>query len=136
MGVLEVWSLFGYAERPPKSLEVPDKAWALIQKVVAKAKPTTNETLLPKVAQRRHDGGWRFLDDPPVLTRVDDETRRKVVAHCPSTPSIFRRPTASCCAAMVSPTWPTASWASAASAPARTWRCSLATGITTRCSSR
>ena len=84
MGVLEVWSLFGYAERPPtKALKVPKKAWTLIQKVVAKAKATTNETLLPKVAQRRHDGGWRFLDDPPVLTRVDDETRRKIVAALP-----------------------------------------------------
>ena len=48
--------------------------------MVAKAKATTNETLLPKVAQRRHDGGWRFVDDPPVLTRVDDETRRKIIA--------------------------------------------------------
>jgi uncharacterized protein (DUF2252 family) len=80
MGVLEVWSLFGYAERRPKAVKVPQKAWALIQKVVAKAKATTNETLLPKVARRRHDGGWRFIDDPPVLTRVDDETRGKIVA--------------------------------------------------------
>ena len=75
MGVLEVWSLFGYAERRPKAVDVPEKAWALIQKVVVKAKATTNETLLPKVARRRHDGGWRFIDDPPVLTGVDDETR-------------------------------------------------------------
>ena len=59
---------------------MPKKAWAVIQKVVAKAKATTNATLLPKVAQRRHDGGWRFIDDPPVLTRVDDETRGKVIA--------------------------------------------------------
>ncbi len=80
MGVLEVWSLFGYAERPPKIIKVPNKAWALIQKVVAKAKATTNETLLPKVAQRRHDGGWRFIEDPPVLTSIDDETRTKIVA--------------------------------------------------------
>jgi uncharacterized protein (DUF2252 family) len=80
MGVLEVWSLFGYAERPPTALKVPKKAWTLIQKVVAKAKATTNATLLPKVAQRRHDGGWRFVEDPPVLTGIDEETRTKVVA--------------------------------------------------------
>jgi uncharacterized protein (DUF2252 family) len=80
MGVLQVWSLFGYAERKPDAIKVPRKAWALIQKVVAKAKATTNETLLPKVAQRRHDGGWRFVADPPVLTRVDDDTRKKLVA--------------------------------------------------------
>jgi Uncharacterized protein conserved in bacteria (DUF2252) len=38
MGVLEVWSIFGYAERPPTMIKVPKKAWALIQKVVAKGK--------------------------------------------------------------------------------------------------
>ena len=80
MGVLEVWSIFAYADRRPSAIDVPKKAWALIQKVVAKAKATTNETLLPKVARRRHDGGWRFIDDPPVLTGVDDETRGKVIA--------------------------------------------------------
>ena len=80
MGVLEVWSLFAYAERRPTVVKVPNKAWAIIQKTVAKAKRTTNETLLPKVAHRAHDGGWRFQDDPPILTRVDDGTRRKVIA--------------------------------------------------------
>ena len=80
MGVLDVWSLYAYAERRPTAVTVPNSAWAVIQKTVAKAKRTTNATLLPKVAQRSHDGGWRFREDPPVLTRVDDETRRKVVA--------------------------------------------------------
>ena len=80
MGVLDVWSLFAYAERAQSVAKVPKQAWKLVQKVVAKAKATTNQTLLPKVAQRRHDGGWRFVEDPPVLTRVDDETRRKVAA--------------------------------------------------------
>ena len=129
MGVLEVWSLFGYAERRPTALKVPEKAWALIQKVVAKAKATTNETLLPKVARRRHDGGWRFIEDPPVLTGIDDETRGKIIASLNDTPSISRRPTASCCADTGSQTSPTASWASAASARAPTWHSSSATGI-------
>ena len=80
MGVLEVWSLFAYAERRPTAVTVPNDAWEVIQKTVGKAKRTTNETLLPKVAHRTHDGGWRFKDDPPILTRVDDDTRRKVVA--------------------------------------------------------
>jgi uncharacterized protein (DUF2252 family) len=80
MGVLEVWSLFAHAERVQNVVKIPKKAWALVQKVVAKAKATTNETLLPKVAQRRHDGGWRFVEDPPILTRVDDEMRAKIAA--------------------------------------------------------
>ncbi len=73
-------SLFGYAERRPTTFNVPDQAWAIVQKTVAKAKRTTNESLLPKVAYRNTDGGWRFRDAPPILTRVDDDTRRKVVA--------------------------------------------------------
>ena len=80
MGLLDVWSLFGYAERRPKLFKVPKKAWALIQKVVAKARATTGASLLAKVAHRRHDGGWRFLEDPPVVTAIDAETREKVVA--------------------------------------------------------
>ena len=80
MGVLDVWSHFGYAERRPTTFKVPNKSWAVIQKVVAKAKATTNATLLAKVAQRRHDGGWRFVEDRPILTGIDAETRQKVVA--------------------------------------------------------
>ena len=81
MGILEVWSLFALRGTPANGRSrCPTKAWAVIQKVVAKAKATTNETLLAKVARRRHDGGWRFVEDPPILTRVDDATRRKVIA--------------------------------------------------------
>jgi Uncharacterized protein conserved in bacteria (DUF2252)/Glycerophosphoryl diester phosphodiesterase family len=80
MGILEAWSLFAYAERRPTAVKVPKEAWTIIQKTVRKAKRTTNESLLPKVAHRNSDGGWRFRNDPPVLTPVDDGTRRKVVA--------------------------------------------------------
>lgn len=79
MGLIEIWSLFGYAERRPTDVKVPDKAWATIQKTVAKAKRTNSITLLPKVADKNGDGAWRFRHAPPILTRVDDETRRKVI---------------------------------------------------------
>jgi uncharacterized protein (DUF2252 family) len=79
-GVLEVWSLFAYAERRPTAVDVPGKAWAIIQKTAAKARKTTSESLLPKVARQGPDGAWRFEDDPPVLTRPDEATRAKVVA--------------------------------------------------------
>lgn len=79
VSVLDVWSLFAYAERRPTSIDVPAKAWAIVQKTAAKARKTTNETLLPKVAQQGPDG-WRFEDDPPVLTRLDEATRAKVTA--------------------------------------------------------
>ena len=54
--------------RPPANgRDGAESAWAIIQKTVAKAKRTTNATLLPKVAHRTNDGGWRFRDDPPIL---------------------------------------------------------------------
>jgi uncharacterized protein (DUF2252 family) len=80
MGVLDVWSLLIYGDRQPGGVKIPKKAWAIIQKTVSKAQRTTNRSLLPKVAHRRHDGGWRFVEAPPILTRVDDETRTKVIA--------------------------------------------------------
>ena len=80
MGILDVWSLFAHAERRPTAITVPKNAWAIVQKTAAKAKRTTNVTLLPKVAHRAQNGAWRFRDDPPILTRVDDVTRRKVIA--------------------------------------------------------
>jgi uncharacterized protein (DUF2252 family) len=80
MGVLDVWSLYASAEHDQRVVKVPKKAWALIQKVAAKARATTNQTLLPKIAQRHNDGGWRFVEDPPFLTLVDAETRGKIAA--------------------------------------------------------
>ena len=79
MGIMDLWALYAYADRKPTMIKVPKKSWALIQKTVEKARATTNETLLPKVAHRQTDGGWRFMEDPPILTRVDDETRGKVI---------------------------------------------------------
>jgi len=78
-GIMDVWSLYAYADRKPKDIDVPRKSWALIQKTVQKARATTNETLLPKVARRQADGAWRFVEDPPILTRVDEDTRNKVI---------------------------------------------------------
>jgi hypothetical protein len=40
------------------------------------------------------DGGWRFFEEPPVLTRVDDETARKIVGgfadYCETLPTARR----------------------------------------------
>jgi uncharacterized protein (DUF2252 family) len=38
MGVLDVWSLFAYAERAQSVAKVPKQDWKLVQKVVAKAR--------------------------------------------------------------------------------------------------
>ena len=30
MGIMDVWSVYGYADRKPKFIDVPKKTWALI----------------------------------------------------------------------------------------------------------
>ncbi len=79
MGVLDVWYLHAYPGRESPLVEVDPKAKAVIAKAVAKAMQQTNATLLSKIAERIVDGAWRLRNDPPVLTRVDPETREKVV---------------------------------------------------------
>jgi uncharacterized protein (DUF2252 family) len=87
MGVLDVWSTYAYADLDRQlpilrqyGIEVGNKFQAVMRKTLAKAKQTTSQTLLSKVARRQADGGWRFIEEPPVLTRIDDETKQKVTA--------------------------------------------------------
>ena len=79
MRILDVWSVYGYADRRPTESNVPDKAWALIQQTVEKARAATNETLLPKLAHRGKNGEWRFMEEPPILRRVEGEIRKQVI---------------------------------------------------------
>src|SRR5664279_5164770 len=66
--------------RPKNPLLKRDpKAQAVITKTVAKARSQTNTTLLQKIAESKQGAGWRFREDPPILTRVDDKTREKVI---------------------------------------------------------
>lgn len=87
LGILETWSLFAYAdldrnEAALKSvgIEVGNKFRAVAKKVFAKAQRTSSATLLEKVARRQADGGWRFVEEPPILTSLDETTKQKVIA--------------------------------------------------------
>jgi uncharacterized protein (DUF2252 family) len=87
VGVLDTWSLFAYADLDKNlpileklGIEVDAKFQAVMRKMLAKARKTTSWTLLEKVARRQADGGWRFIEQPPVLTDVDDVTRDKITA--------------------------------------------------------
>lgn len=87
LGILETWSLFAYAELERNEavlksvgIQIGNKFRAVVKKVLAKAQRTHNDMLLAKVAQRQPDGGWRFVEDPPILTRLDEVTRQKVIA--------------------------------------------------------
>lgn len=79
-GVLDAWYLHSYPGRENPVYQFDPRTQAVLAKAVAKAEQTTNATLLLKSCHRDIDGGWRFHEDPPVLTRVDEETARKVTA--------------------------------------------------------
>jgi uncharacterized protein (DUF2252 family) len=71
MGVLETWYLHAYPGRSNPLVQVDAKSKAVITKVVAKAAQQTNIALLHKVAAKEKNGSWHFIEDPPILTRVD-----------------------------------------------------------------
>ncbi len=84
LGILDVWYL---TSRPEQALsiaksvlnqKIDPKTRVVWAKAVEKAKRTTNETLLPKVAQRDSKGRWKFIPDPPILTRVSPATYKKI----------------------------------------------------------
>jgi uncharacterized protein (DUF2252 family) len=87
-GVLDLWYLHAVADRVdvaaierlhPGVAKLWPKAQAVLAKVAAKARHTDNAMLLKKTADRGVDGGWRFKEDPPLLTPVDAHTREKVI---------------------------------------------------------
>lgn len=87
MGVLDVWSIFAYADFERLAplvkqggIRIGNQFQAVLRKTLAKARRTTSQTLLAKVARRQAGGGWRFIEEPPVLTHIDDETKEKVIA--------------------------------------------------------
>src|SRR5207302_3645796 len=79
MGLLEIWYLHAYPGRLNPLIKIDPKSKAVFKKVLAKALTTDNKALVPKVAERRHDGSWMFREDPPVLTRVSASTKTKVI---------------------------------------------------------
>jgi uncharacterized protein (DUF2252 family) len=78
-GVLETWYLHAYPGRDNPLYQFDPKTKAVFAKATVKAEQTTSETLLLKACRRDVDGGWRFFEEPPVLTRVDDDTAGKIV---------------------------------------------------------
>src|SRR6201996_5602819 len=78
MGVLDVWYLHAYPGRANPLVKADAKSKAVVSKTLSKALHTDNRTLLPKVADRVK-GSWIFRDSPPVLTRIDKTTKRKII---------------------------------------------------------
>ncbi len=79
MGVLDIWYLHAYPDRENIATRMDPKSKAVIAKCLAKARQSTNATLLTKVSERGVSGGWRLREDPPVLTHLDPATHESVI---------------------------------------------------------
>lgn len=80
-GPLDVWHQAARAEDLDfTGLTIDVDSRAVITKAVEKARRKNNKSLLARVGERRVDGGWRFKEEPPILTRVDAETREAVTS--------------------------------------------------------
>jgi len=79
LGVLDVWYLHAYPGRDNPLVKIDPKSRAVLRKTLALAQTQTNTTLLLKTAERRVDGSWHLVHNPPVLTPVSDEVRNKVI---------------------------------------------------------
>ena len=80
MGVLDVWYQHAYPGRLNPLVAIDPKSEAIFKKAVRKAATKTSASLLTKMTQRDRHGRWRFRNDPPILTRVDRETREQVIS--------------------------------------------------------
>ena len=79
-GPLDVWHHAARADRLNfPGLRIDPASQAIVRKAVEKARRRNNKTLLTQVAERRVDGGWRFKIDPPILTRIEDSTRERII---------------------------------------------------------
>ncbi len=79
-GSLDVWYRSTRANDPDfAGITIDAASQAIITRAVEKARRRNNRSLLDQLGERRVDGGWRFREDPPILTRVDAATREAVV---------------------------------------------------------
>ncbi len=56
-----------------------DDLGEVFKRVGKKARRNTSRRVVEKFAERAEHTGWRFVEDPPILTRVDDETAHAVL---------------------------------------------------------
>nr|WP_244477942.1 MULTISPECIES: DUF2252 domain-containing protein [unclassified Methylobacterium] len=80
-GSLDVWQRAARADQLEFSgIEIDAQSQTVVRKAVEKARRKNNKSLLDRVGERRTDGSWRFSEEPPILMRVDEETRQNVTS--------------------------------------------------------
>ena len=79
-GAVDTWYLTANADALRMTgIHIGGRARAALREVAGKARKRNNATLLAKIGERRVDGGWRLKMDPPILTRVGETARQKVL---------------------------------------------------------
>ncbi|GJE31576.1 DUF2252 domain-containing protein [Methylobacterium oxalidis] len=80
-GSLDVWR---YSARVDQGdlcgLEPDAESRNLLLRSTDKARKNNNQSLLARAGDTRIHDGWRFKEEPPILTHIDAETRDAVIA--------------------------------------------------------
>ncbi len=80
MPVLDLWAQHTLTNRlDGKDADLDKASAAVLHKAEARARKTTNASMLKTSAERDGSGGWRFRRLPPILTPVDDAVRERVI---------------------------------------------------------
>lgn len=79
MGVLEVSYLHAYPGRTNYLPTMDRQSESVVIRALNKALQQTNKSLLTKTGKRRANGAFRLRENPPVLTRVSQSTREKII---------------------------------------------------------
>jgi uncharacterized protein (DUF2252 family) len=78
--VIELWNRHTVPERiDSRQMKLDKKSAAIIQKSVAKAKDSTNATLLDSAAHRDGSENWRIKLDPPITTAISSSLRKQII---------------------------------------------------------
>ena len=80
LGVMDVWYQHAFPAAKHSLVKWELKAHDVFKQAALHAAQNTSKRLLPRVARQKANGAWRFVADPPTLTRVDDATVAAVEA--------------------------------------------------------
>jgi uncharacterized protein (DUF2252 family) len=80
LGVMDVWYQHAFPAAKHSLVKWELKSHDVFKQAALYAAQNTSKRLLPRVARQKANGAWRFVADPPTLTRVDDATVAAVEA--------------------------------------------------------
>jgi uncharacterized protein (DUF2252 family) len=80
ISVLELWQRHTVPERlDDRQVKLDKKSAAIIRKAVAKARASSNETMLKSAAERHSDGRWRLKLEPPITTAISEDEKAGII---------------------------------------------------------